>query len=187
MNYYDFVAEPRFFSFLLEIDRSIAREAHKVPCRYCGGKLDQADFHRAGYGLPDEAPAEVRRRFSFCCRRDGCRRRLTPDSVRFLRGMAYTAIVRVLAAAIHHGLTPDRANFIKKNLHVSRQTSSLWIKWWREVFTPSPFWQKMRGLFMPPLDETKLPLALMNYFAIKSDTAEVSAKSIVKFIAPYPL
>jgi hypothetical protein len=188
MNYYSFVSEPRFFEFLLEIDRSIAIAAHGVPCQHCGGKLDQADFHRTGYGIPDEAPAEVRRRFSFSCRVDGCRRRKTPDSVRFIRGMAYAAIVIVLAAAVHHGLTPDRVTAIRQKLNVSRQTVSLWIKWWRDQFAASPFWRKARGLFMPPLDEAKLPLELMNYYATNDNkTGEPSARSVVKFIAAYPL
>ena len=52
MNYYDFVSHPRFFLFLLEIDRSIAQEAHRAPCTHCGGKLNRGNFRRAGYGLP---------------------------------------------------------------------------------------------------------------------------------------
>ena len=103
MHYYDCVSNPDFFSFLLEIDRSIAKEARRRRCSRCGGKLDVSNFQRSGYGLPPGSSKECLIRFSFCCREDGCRGRETPESLRFLWGKAYVSIVIVLISALQHG------------------------------------------------------------------------------------
>lgn len=185
MNYYDFVSQPRFFSFLLEIDQSIAEEAHDRPCRHCGGRLDRGDFMRAGYGLPAGAGDDLRRRFSLCCREDGCRRRLMPESLRFLRGVGYVTIVVVLLSAIQHGLSAERAAALQANLKVSRQTIRHWLAWWRGDFAVSPFWKARRGRFPPLFDDGRLPLAILAAFAAAHAGGEPAAVAMLRFLAPY--
>src|ERR1700726_3419348 len=46
------------------------------------------------------------RRYSFCCAEEDCRRRLTPESVRFLGRRVYAGLVVVLMATMIHGLKP---------------------------------------------------------------------------------
>ena len=164
MNYTKFVSEPSFFSFLLEIDRSTAIEAQKKSCAHCGGKLDRANFTRSGLGLPGTGDEEFLVRFSLCCRNDGCRKRLTPESVRFLRGVSYAALIIVLLAALNNG--PDAADGKKlaAMLKVSRQTVQRWIRWWRDHVISSPFWRVRRGNFMPSLLEENLPHSLIEYY-----------------------
>jgi hypothetical protein len=185
LHYYDFVADRDFFPLLLKIDRSIAAEAHGRPCAACDGKLDRADFRRIGYGLPPGTDDECRRRFSFCCRRDGCRKRLTPESVRFLRGKAYVSVVIVLMSACGHGLSPDRVQKLKASLNVSRQTIATWLTWWKNRVVPSPFWKGQRGRFMPALDETKLSFSLLEAFGRETAEAEAAIKSLLRFLAPF--
>ena len=185
MNYYDFVSEPGFFLLLLKIDRSIAAEAHGRPCAICGDKLNRGDFRRIGYGLPAGTDDECRRRFSFSCRRDGCRKRLTPESVRFLRGKAYVSVVIVLMSACGHGLSPDRVQKLKSSLKVSRQTIQTWLTWWKNRLVPSPFWKGRRGRFMPALDETTLPFSLLEAFGRETAEAEVGVKGVLRFLAPF--
>ena len=185
MHYYDFVSEPAFFKLLLEIDRSIAAEAHLRPCAACDDKLNRADFWRIGYGLPVDADDECRRRFSFCCRRDGCRKRLTPESVRFLRGKAYVSVVIVLMSACQQGLSPDRVQKLTASLNVSRQTIASWLKWWKVRLVPSPFWKGQRGRFMPVLDETKLSFSLLEAFGQENAVAKTAVKSVLRFLAPF--
>ena len=127
MNYYDFISSPHFFLFLLQIDRATAKAAHEIPCVHCGGKLDWANFWRSGHGLPNDGDPMCRLRFSLCCRADGCRKRVTPDSLRFLRGMAFTSVVIVLLSAIQHGLSPGRTKILTEKFNVRRQTVTRWI------------------------------------------------------------
>ena len=90
MNLHQEIFSNCFFNFLLEVDRSIAAEAQEKGC-YCGQKLDVANFMRSGRGLP-AGPKKELLRFSFCCRGDTCRKRVTPDSVRFMRGKPTLAL-----------------------------------------------------------------------------------------------
>jgi hypothetical protein len=185
MHYYDFAAEPAFFLLLLEIDRSIAVEAHGRPCADCGGKLDVANFWRSGYGLPDGADNECRLRFSFSCRNDGCRGRETPESLRFLRGKAYVAIVIVLISALRHGLSPERVKRLTTSLKVSRQTVANWLKWWRAHFSLTDFWKTRRAYFMPSLDEIRLPLSLLEAFGKQTAGTQDGVELLLRWLSSY--
>ena len=37
-------------------------------------------------------------------------------------------------------------------------------EWWRDTFTASPFWQIGRAVFMPPVDQDRLPASLIERF-----------------------
>jgi hypothetical protein len=138
-----------------------------------------------GYGLPADAADECRRRYSFCCRADGCRQRVTPESVRFLRGKAYLAVVIVLLSACQHGLSPSRVGTLKTQLKVSRQTIATWLRWWRDRFVPSPFWKGLRGRFMPTLDEMTLTFALLSAFERECNAAKDVIESLLRCLAPF--
>ena len=184
IKYLDFVSQPAFFSFLLEIDRSIAAEAHGKPCHRCNGKLDRADFWRSGHGLPGGADEECRRRFSLCCRVDGCRARLTPESVRFLRGMSYVSFVIVLLSALSHGPSGERLATLAAQLNVSRQTIKRWITWWRNVVILSPLWRVRRGEFMPTLAESNLPQSLLDHYIGMINDSRAAVLTLLRFLAP---
>ena len=47
---------------------------------------------------------------SFCCDREGCRKRVTPPSVRFLGRKVYLHAVIILVAAMRQGATPRRVH-----------------------------------------------------------------------------
>jgi hypothetical protein len=70
------------WSFLLSVDKDLAECARRDGCS-CGGRLHCADYPRAPRCGLDQLSDECRYRFSFCCDRDGCRKRVTPPSVRF--------------------------------------------------------------------------------------------------------
>ena len=52
---------------------------------------------------------EHRERFSFCCAADGCRKRETPASLRFLGRKVFLGAMVVLISAMQSGLTTARA------------------------------------------------------------------------------
>ena len=66
-----------FWAFLLSIDKDLAECTRQKGCS-CGGRLHCANYPRAPRGGSDDLPEEYHCRFSFCCDRDGCRKRMTP-------------------------------------------------------------------------------------------------------------
>ena len=56
-----------------------------------------------------------------------------------------------------------------------------WRVWWREAFTASPFWSSARAAFMPPVDEARLPAALLERFA---GSAAERLIALLRFLSP---
>jgi hypothetical protein len=155
-----FLHDCNFYHLLFRIDQSIAEEVRKGGCS-CGGALHSARYPRKPRGIRSALDASYHTRLSFCCAEEGCRRRRTPPSVRFLGRKVYLAVIVVLITALHHGLTPRRRRQLIEALDVPPQTLSRWRRWWREAFPRSRCWQVERGRFMPPVDVGQLPDSLL--------------------------
>ena len=85
----EILRDARLYLALLQLDRVIAAEVEQAGC-CCGGALHSARYPRKPRGVTAELlPPDYHRRLSFCCARDGCRRRTTPPSVRFLGRRVY--------------------------------------------------------------------------------------------------
>ena len=120
---------------LLEnIDQEVAEKAHQGGCLYCGEKLHRGDYDRKPRGGP-----AWDRRYSFCCSAEGCRRRLTPPSVRFLGRRIYAGFIVVLLAAMTHGLSPGRVETLRKTIGADRRTLARWRQWWLQSFDQQCF------------------------------------------------
>ena len=86
-----------------------------------------------------------RSRFSFCCDRDGCRKRVTPASVRFLGRKLYLSAVVILITAMRQGPTPSRVRELSKLFGVDRTTIARWQVFWRDHVPKTPFWKVAQG------------------------------------------
>jgi hypothetical protein len=151
------------FKLLEKADADLAEEAEAEGCDYCGDeKLHHGDYPRK----PRGGPAWDKRR-SFCCAKEGCRKRKTPPSVRFLGRKVYVGGVVVLVSAMVHGLKRRRVERLRDELGISERTLERWRVWWLENFVGSRFWKSARARFMPRLDETLLPLTLVEAFTAK--------------------
>jgi len=82
--YRTLLRDSSLFALLLRFDEDVAAEVRLAGCMACGGVLHSARYPRKPRGGPEGLGAEHRRRPSFCCAVDGCRRRATPPSLRFL-------------------------------------------------------------------------------------------------------
>ena len=102
--YHNLPRNASFWAFLFSIDQDLANIARQKACP-CGGRLHSAKYPRKPRGS-DDLSEEYGRRLSFCCERDGCRKRATPPSVRFLGRKVYLAAVVVLVVAFVHRLPP---------------------------------------------------------------------------------
>ena len=133
-----------FWRFLLAIDRDFAENAREKGCS-CGGHLHAANYFRKPRGGPDDLPKECCLRLSFCCDREGCRKRLTPPSVRFLGPKVYLLPVIFLAAAMRQGPSPRAMRELSALFGADRRTIARWQVFWREHF-PQTRSGRSRGL-----------------------------------------
>lgn len=155
---HDVLKDPTFFRFLSRIDREFAAETRASRCPDCSGPLHVADFPRKPRGCPAAVREEYSRRLSFTCGR--CDARSTSPSVRFAGRRVYLAVVLMLRSP------PGGASGqeLRDELSIPARTLKRWRIWWREDFPSTPFWQSMRGRFMPPLAIERLPQSALERF-----------------------
>jgi len=167
---------------LEKVDADLAEAERVKGCRYCAGKLHRANYKRKPRGV--ESWPDAPRRDSFCCDQEGCRRRHTPPSVRFLGRRVYGGVVAVLLPAMVHGLKPDRVRHLREalGLAIDRRTLERWRQWWLGAFVGSSFWKAARARFLPPLCSQTLPLSLCLGFAVEERRDRLLA--LLKFLAP---
>jgi len=157
------LGDARLYALLLKCDQDLAAIARDSGCQ-CGGVLHSASYERKPRGWVGEQPEGYDRRHSFCCARDGCRKRTTPPSLRFLGRKVYLAAVVVLVTALRHGVSDRRAAELRRLVGASRHTLARWRTWWRETFTATGFWQVERARCPPEVSVTGLPASLLARF-----------------------
>lgn len=175
------LADPRLYAFLFSIDRDLAEEIRVEGCR-CGGRLHQGNYPRKPRGGPSDAGQAQPRRLSWCCAREGCRKRRMPSSVRFLGRRVYWAAVVVLVSAMASGITATRAARLRECVGVSVRTLRRWRAWWRGIFVASVFWREARSRLAPPVDEDALPASLIERFVAGDEQQRLSL--VLRFLAP---
>jgi hypothetical protein len=131
---------------LFEIDRGLAEEARLKGCGACGAVVHVADYPRKVRGGPWRLDDETHdRRLSFCCSRPGCRKRLTPPSVRFVARHVYLSVVVVLAGLLTQGPSRLRVRFLSQLFGVSRRTVARWRSFWQTRFEKTRTFRDLRG------------------------------------------
>ena len=158
------LGDASFHRHLLELDRRTAAQARDAGCPTCGGPLHVANYPRKPRGGLDLPDADAELRFSFCCGRDGCRRRSTPSSVRFLGRFVHFSVVVTLASALTQGLSGRRLGILRRELGLCRRTLERWLRWWREGVPRTDWWQRMRAKLACPVDVAGLPATLLERF-----------------------
>lgn len=143
--------------------------------------MHQANYKRKPRGLglgPEESL-----RHSFCCGQEGCRRRHTPPSVRFLGRRVYVGVVVLLLAAMRHGLKPEQVKELREKLGVDRRLLERWRRWWLEGFVQSRFWKAARARFLATFCEESLPLSLCEAFEIEHEHRH-RLLDLLRFLSP---
>lgn len=156
------LTDQKVYRLLEKVDVDLAEEARLEGCAHCGGRLDRGDYARKPRGGP-----QWDKRLSFCCAREGCRRRRTPASVRFFGRRVYVGMVVVLVSAMHHGLSADRVRRLGEGLGIDRRTLVRWRAWWLEEFVRSRGWKVIRAHLVAPVCEQTLPWSLCVRFGVE--------------------
>jgi hypothetical protein len=172
----ELLQDVRLYDFLEKVDSDLAARAQSKGCDHCGAVLHRGDFSRKPRGGPSWD-----KRYSFCCSQDGCRKRNTPPSVRFLGRKVYVGVVVVLLSAMMHGPNYKRFKRLGQALSIDRLTLVRWRKWWTEIFVRLPFWRAARGRFAHRLDEGQMPFSLVEAF----DAFQMEGLwNLMRFISP---
>lgn len=167
------------YRVLLEIDLDLASQVQAAGCP-CGGPLHSARYPRKPRGALSRLPPGYRWRESFCCAREGCRRRRTPASVRFLGRRVYLGAVVVLISALIHGPNPARLARLKRLAGVSESTVQRWRGWWLTTFRESLVWREAQARLVD-LARSALPASLLARFGPEGSEGLVKC---LGFLAP---
>ena len=163
--------ESAFFSSLINCDERLAAAARQRGCP-CGGRLDRSDYPRKPRGVPAAWDDAFSHRISFCCAREGCRKRCTPPSVRYFGRRVYVAAVILAVCGLW--TTARRAE-------VPRNTARRWRRYFCTAFFESRFWQAARGRLMPPVESTSVVASLLSRFGSDRATA---LRDALRFVCP---
>jgi hypothetical protein len=180
--YHTLFRDASFWSFLFTVDEDLAATTKQQGCS-CGGRLHGADYPRKPRGGCRNLPESYRYRLSFCCNQDGCRKRATPPSVRFLGRKVYLGAVVVLVAAMRQGPSPRRVRELSDLFDVDESTIVRWRVFWREHFPQTSFWKTNRSRLVPRIDITHLPRAFLDAF-LHSEGSREDWKRLLTFLSP---
>lgn len=145
--------------YLEEQDRQVAQLVAAQGCRFCGGALHHSDYERKPRGgLFAAAGEDSVKRLSLCCAREGCRKRTTPPSLRFLGRRVYLGVVVILASLVAHAIPGARAQ--QKATGVPARTTRRWLSWWQGPFISTEVFIALRARLIG-LDIKRLPIPLV--------------------------
>ena len=122
-----------FFRLLEQHDERVVRRVAAEGCPRCDGPLHRGDYDRKPRGaLIAPAGAAFVVRFSLCCGREGCRKRATPPSLRFLGRRVYLGAVVIVASVVARALGVSAES--RRVTGVPVRTKQRWLEWWQGPF-----------------------------------------------------
>ena len=117
-------------------------------------------------------------RFSLCCGRDGCRKRATPPSLRFLGRRVYLGAVVIMASVLAQALTTAKA--LRQATGVPARTSRRWLSWWRGAFLLTDVFVILRARLIGVVVE-ELPASIASRLG---DTVESQVRGLLHWLTP---
>lgn len=164
---------------LWSLDQALLEQTREQGCPSCGGPLDASHYARKPRGGPWSLCEEHSLRLSLCCRREGCRQRVMPPSVRFLGRRVYLSAVVVLGALLRQGPTRFRIARLQSLLGADRRTLQRWRRYWVDRVGRSRQFELLRAQLMPPPSGNELPLSLLECMTGDASTRLRSALSLL--------
>jgi hypothetical protein len=146
-----------FCQLLRDLDRELFLAIKAKGCPVCGGPLDTSNYIRKTRGMSEGDEL----RYSLCCRIDGCRKRQTPKSFRFLGRKVYGAWIVILAV--------DFCQELGMKGKLAHQTLGRWRSFWKEQLSEgSAFIKLARGRLAPGVPITDRPASVVAHFGFPS-------------------
>jgi hypothetical protein len=177
--------EREFFEILERADEAITLRVAAEGCPECEGPLHRGDYDRKPRGgLFAAAGEEFVRRFSLCCGREGCRKRATPPSLRFLGRRFYLGAVVILASLVAHAIEVTErvgmATKIRAATGVPALTTRRWLAWWRGPFLSTEVFVAIRARLIG-VDAERLPASILDRLP---GTRAEQVRMLVMLLAP---
>lgn len=163
--WHDLVLDREFFACLLDLDTAIAQHVRSAGCRHCGGPLCVGHYERKPRGgrIAEAGAVDLfAQRYSYCCAREGCRRRTTPPSVRFLGRRVYLEGAILIACTLAP-LLEQTAAAIEEATGVALRTIRRWQSWWRTTFVASVLFAELQAR-APGVELVELPRTMLELF-----------------------
>ena len=158
-----FSLESEFFALLTQQDRQIAAQVAAEGCPRCGGPLYRGDYNRKPRGAQIAPAGEAFvRRFSLCCGREGCRKRATPPSLRFLGRRVDLGAVVIVVSLLAQALTTAKA--LRQATGVPARTAQRWQSWWLGPFVSTEVFVAIRAR-LGGVDVETLPASIVDRLA----------------------
>ncbi len=133
-----------FFEMLERHDEAVTGRVAAWGCPVCEGPLHRGDYDRKPRGgLIARAGETFVRRFSLCCGREGCRKRATPPSLRFLGRRVYLGAVVILASVVAQAT--GVASESRRVTGVPARTTRRWLGWWMGPFLSTEVFMAIRA------------------------------------------
>ena len=149
--------------------------------------MHHAHYQRKPLGGPPDLEEAFEVRFSLCCGRPGCRRRVLPPSVCFWGRRVYWAPVLLLVGALRQGQKPViTMERLKALCGVWRSTVKRWQYYFRELFAQSVRYRRLSGHLLPPINPNQLPGALLSRFCPVDGGHEVALVNCLRVLASRP-
>jgi hypothetical protein len=152
-----------FFAMLVQIDEEITQMVAAGGCRLCAGPLHRGDYQRKPRGaLIAAAGEEFVMRFSLCCGTEGCRKRATPPSLRFLGRRVYLGAVVIVASIVAQvGDGQGVTKAIREATGVPERTVRRWGAWWLGPFLATEVWTAVRARILG-VSATEVPASIVD-------------------------
>ena len=180
----ELLQKQELFSFLYLIDIDLAQRCRNQKCPHCGGTLHQSNYARATWGAPKNVPEEQKLRQSFCCSREGCRKRTKPPSCIYMGRKVYWAGIVLVVTGLRQ-VRADKESTIRamRMFGISYKTVLKWSEWFREIFPNSTEWKRIRGRVSALVRSDELPRSLLDDFIRIKDSVESGLIECLTFLA----
>ena len=158
---------------------AIARRVAAARCAVCEGPLHCGNFGRKPRGgLIARAGEEFVIRFSLCCGREGCRKRATPPSLRFLGRRVYLGAVVILASLVAQA--SGMASAIRQATGVPARTRRRWLGWWQGPFISTEVFVAIRARLIG-VETALLPASILDRLP---GAPEARVRTMLDLLAP---
>ena len=169
-----------FFEGLMAVDATITAKVAASACSRCGGPLHVGNYQRKPRGgLLGLAGEAFTLRYSLCCGREGCRRRATPPSVRFLGRRVYVGAVVIVASIV--ALLAATIAAAYRTTGIPARTARRWVGWWRGEFAETSVFATLSGRLVPAVSRRELPASLL---ARMPGAPEEQVRHLLVWLAP---
>ncbi len=172
------------FRVLHQIDQDFALACQQTGCPFCQGPLHKASYLRKPRGGPINIPEEYQIRYSLCCGRESCRRRVLPPSCLFMGRKVYWRAVILIVTSLRQR-KPNRAsvNLLARRFSIPRKTIVRWLRYFREEFVSSVEWLKLRGQVSAQVSNHDLPGNLVEYFLLHHSSPADGLIGCLRFLS----